>query len=280
MYSNEMKEGSIKINARQEETPYLQDLKNRLDLLRPDHQALSQALDSLYINKKKHERKAEKWKKGWRRAYHPGAGVEENGFPKVDVLTALDSLCDPFNIFPALDKAIEDKSEDEEYVDVIAKTIKSETGIPVVWGEPGHKHNPEEEDEVLANMIEVGDGEYVYCWASEEGYDLYGNHGGVEELVEDKGPGYSDKRFKSTGKKAIILNRSRIGDPYFIQTPMHELGHTVAEMELGKFGEVYPALYGIETGMSVAKVDVELGAKVIENALELYNWVIYGEVAP
>lgn len=262
------------------EDSQLFDLRKRLDSSRPDHQAFSKALDNLYKNRGNHQKEKEELKQDWRSDYYPRVGVEESGFPEVDVLTALDSLRDPHNIFPAIEKALDSKPEDKEYVDIIAETIEEETGIPVVWGEPGHKYNPDEEDDVLANMVPIGDNQYVYCWANEEGYEVYGNQGRVEELVEDHGPTYNDKTFNPTGEPAFILNRSKIDDAHSIQTPMHELGHVVQEKELGKEGEVYPALYGVRTGMSVAKVDAELGAKIIEDTLSLYNWIIYGEVAP
>lgn len=273
----------------------------KLDQTRPDHQVLYRFLTQLYepekyisIDKDFSEVKNVRYK--------PKCALQGNLtkapfgdfygiYEYQPILDVVDSIDDPFNIFPGIEEIFRQSEgkENREIVFEIAKTITEKTDIPIYFEEPI-------DERTGINWGLSKDGKLFSKSITSDNYgvrvDMY--QSSPEILADIKEKGYSENMdFKKIGD-AIIINKSSIDKPELIQTCLHELGHIVEdrfilpkkEEELKNKGkplmntEIISTLYGFKASLLMAEHNPDIALKMMVNPVTIYNWALTGTVAP
>lgn len=270
-----------------------------LDEDRKDHQVLARFLTQLYD----HERysvldKGFSEKKNVR--YQPKSALDGNLtkapfgdfygiYEYQPIADAVDSVDDPFNIFPSIEEVFKQSGgkENREIVFEIAKTITEKTDVPVYFEEPideitGTNWGLSKDGKLFSKSITSNNaGIHVYMYQSSP-----------EILSDIEKKGYSENMdFKPVGD-AIIINKSLIDKPQVIQTCLHELGHIVEDRFIMPQKEeeykdkpfmnteIISSLYGLKASLLMAEHNPDIAVQMMISPVTIYNWALTGTTAP
>lgn len=231
----------------------------------PEKQVLKNTLAEIYQNHRELDQNASMSNN---MRYRPSCALE-SGYKYVPVAEAIDMVPDPYNIFPRIEPVIKNsqKLSNSEIVHKIAETIIQNTDVSVVI-------EPFQDSDQAYGQLNNG---RVYFKRNSGLKDVFGIHTQQYDLNN----GLID--YQDPKGDVILINELKIDRPSVIQTVLHEFGHIVEEKTLDKkynTTEVISSLYGIKTGLMFAETDPQKSADIIQDQINIYNWILTGTVAP